>query len=323
MDFFNFGKGKNKQAVMEKPELKSKDIDGNVELSNQAVQEDLEEPVVSEQIHESSDVNSQPDILILSNSEENNVHSEEVNPETLILKPTEDELTEKLNTSDINPELKSTREPIIVSPELNQALQEDTDSEDILTIEKLPFETIINEKDIQHYVDILTAEVSAGFQQIDGKILQLLKEFTDKLKYDKHKDNIIDNMHKELQGYKNNSQVERIMPIMMDLILSIDLTTKLMKGLEKLEEIEPEKLKKVITDSVLDLEDILLKQGIESFECDGKSFDSKRQKVVKKVTTSDLSLDKKISERLAKGYEMDGKIIRKEQISVFVFEETK
>lgn len=166
-------------------------------------------------------------------------------------------------------------------------------------------------------VDLNTL-IQDRFVSVDKHLHKLNNDFEAKLKYDQHKDKVIDNLHKELQMYKDNSFQERLTPIIMDLILSIDRTGKILKGLPQDEEFK--KFIKVIKESIIDLEDILYKQGVEAYEEEGASFDSNRQKVVKTVKTNQPELDKQIAERLGKGYERDERIIRKELVTVYVYE---
>ncbi|MBS2970692.1 nucleotide exchange factor GrpE [Metabacillus sp. KIGAM252] len=157
------------------------------------------------------------------------------------------------------------------------------------------------------------------FDSLEKQMARLSEDFEDKIKYDLHKDQIINNLHSELQSYKEESVKKQILPAMMDLIQTIDRTIKISKSIEKDSEITTEKLIKIIKDSALDFEDILYKQGIESYETEDSNFDSMKQKVIKTVNTADKELDKKLAERLGKGYEWDGKIIRKEPVAVYVF----
>ncbi|TXC90915.1 nucleotide exchange factor GrpE [Metabacillus litoralis] len=165
----------------------------------------------------------------------------------------------------------------------------------------------------------LNSLIQDSFGSVDKQLNKLSNDFETKLKYDQHKDKVIDNLHKELQMYKDNSFQERLTPIIMDLILSIDRTGKILKGLPQDEEFK--KFIKVIKESIMDLEDILYKQGVEAYEEEGETFDSNRQKVVKTVKTDQPELDKQIAERLGKGYEREERIMRKELVTVYVYEE--
>lgn len=71
----------------------------------------------------------------------------------------------------------------------------------------------------------------------------------------------------------------------------------------------------------MDIEDILYTQGVESYESEDSQFQKMEQKIVRTIKTNDLSKDKQIAEVLGKGYKWDERIIRKEQVSVYVYEE--
>lgn len=79
--------------------------------------------------------------------------------------------------------------------------------------------------------------------------------------------------------------------------------------------------KEIIEGIINSVDDILLDYDVQSFNTDNDVFDPRRQSVVKKVHTRDIGLEKTIAERLSCGYERNGKIIAKERVSVYVFEE--
>lgn len=65
------------------------------------------------------------------------------------------------------------------------------------------------------------------------------------------------------------------------------------------------------------MEDILYRQNIESYQVDGEEVDVKRQKIIRIVETDDRSRDNLIAERVAEGYEKEGKVIRPERIKIY------
>lgn len=225
------------------------------------------------------------------------------------------------NETVIEPEVNSLDE-LVVNEVLDQPSEEENKNHE--ETEKQPNNdesTSLNSTgmdEIKTEIVDLNTLIQDRFVTVDKHLHKLNNDFEAKLKYDQHKDKVIDNLHKELQMYKDNSFQERLTPIIMDLILSIDRTGKILKGLPQDEEFK--KFIKVIKESIIDLEDILYKQGVEAYEEEGTSFDSNRQKVVKTVKTNQPELDKQIAERLGKGYERDERIIRKELVTVYVYE---
>ncbi|MGX2958152.1 nucleotide exchange factor GrpE [Peribacillus sp. JNUCC 23] len=165
--------------------------------------------------------------------------------------------------------------------------------------------------------------VYEGFVKLENKLGILGKEFNTKLVVDEGKEKIIDNLHRELQLYKDDQIKDIVKPLINDLILMSDRTRKIVEGFEKDEELYPKKLLRILNDCVQDIEDILYRQGVESFTSDSETFDIKRQQIVKTIKTDDSSKDKKIAEITGKGYEWDGKLLRHEKVNVFVFEKQK
>ena len=73
---------------------------------------------------------------------------------------------------------------------------------------------------------------------------------------------------------------------------------------------------------ILDLEDVLYRQGIEPFSNMEEVFTPANQKAIKVVQTSNLDEDKKIQARVKKGYMWDESKLRSEQVIVYKFTKT-
>jgi len=169
--------------------------------------------------------------------------------------------------------------------------------------------------------DQLPDEISHNLGAIYRKLDFLHQEFEGKLKYDEHKNRIIDNLHEELQTYKEDLAKKNLQSIMLDVIKIIDDIRKITKYYHNkmIDEIDVPKLLKIIDTIPSDLEDIFSYQGIQSFYCEGDVFDPRRQRIIEKIETVEQLKDKSVAERLRPGYEWDGKVIRPEMISVWVF----
>jgi molecular chaperone GrpE len=167
---------------------------------------------------------------------------------------------------------------------------------------------------------------SEAIDAIKNGITNLEKDFQTKLRYDQHKEKIIDNLHEELQGYKNDLYKKLQQPILLDIIHVMDDIKKLLGAHEEKDpaELDPEKLLKQMRDIPFDLEHLLYRQGVEPFSSKGgEKFDPAKQKVLKPITTGDKSEDKTIAKTIKNGYEWEGKIIRPEHVAVYVFREEK
>ncbi|AAK78451.1 molecular chaperone GrpE [Clostridium acetobutylicum] len=150
---------------------------------------------------------------------------------------------------------------------------------------------------------------------------KLTEEFESKVKYDKHKDEIIDNLHEELQSYRNDIIGKMIKPLITDIIYTIDNNNKTCEALKDKDgtEFTKEKVLQIVGGLSEDLEDMLYRQGVEDFTFSFPEFDPKKQKVVKTVETDDKNKDRTVSKSIKKGYIWDGKVIRHELVEVYVY----
>jgi molecular chaperone GrpE len=71
-----------------------------------------------------------------------------------------------------------------------------------------------------------------------------------------------------------------------------------------------------------DLEGILYRNGFETFAVAEDVFDPRRQRALRTVPTEDPGLDKRVVERLRKGFVYEGKVIRPECVAVYVHRPT-
>lgn len=147
----------------------------------------------------------------------------------------------------------------------------------------------------------------------------LESEFESKIKYDRHRETIIDNLHKELQDYKNDLIKKLLRPMIMDIIHSIDNNNTLVKNLREESQLEPQELLNQMEEISSELEEILFRQGVDLFDCKQPQFDPKRQKIVKTEPTDDPSKDKSIAKKVHNGYEWEGSVLCRERVNVYFY----
>lgn len=166
-----------------------------------------------------------------------------------------------------------------------------------------------------------TQEISVQLEKIQHQLEHLQEEFQSKLKYDAHKDKMIDKLHKELQEYKGDILKKYLKSMIMDLIQTIDTFRKLVAhyDIPNAAENDPVKLLEILKAIPSDLDDLFYRQGINTFICDEDTFDATRQKVLKTVETSDPLKDKTIAESLRPGYEWEDQVIRPEMVAVYIY----
>jgi molecular chaperone GrpE len=169
--------------------------------------------------------------------------------------------------------------------------------------------------------DAAFGALGAKLDALNEQVRVLDAEFKSKIKYDQHKEKIIDDLHNEVQEYKNDLVKGLLRPVVVDIIHTIDDINKLVHNHRSKDpsQLDPLKLVKQMAGISSDLEDILFRQGVESFDCPRDEFDPKRQRIIKTEGISDLSKDKTISKRVHNGYEWEGKVLRQEMVNVFVY----
>lgn len=153
------------------------------------------------------------------------------------------------------------------------------------------------------------------------QIKALSGEFEAKLKYDQHKNKIIDGLHQDLQGYREGLIKKHFHSMITDAIKIVDDIRKLKTHYEDeppTEETLPTLLK-FLEDIASDIEDLFSWQGVVPFTCGTQYFDSTRQRVVKKIETFDPDMDKKVAASIRPGYKLDDKVLRPEMVTVYVY----
>jgi molecular chaperone GrpE (heat shock protein) len=166
--------------------------------------------------------------------------------------------------------------------------------------------------DLQHHLD-----------DIQSQLVQLKAEFAGKIKYDEHKDEIIDKLHQELQEYKQDIVKKHILSIVLDVVKVADDIRKWIAYFRSLDvsQRDPVKLFRYLEAIPSDLEDIFYWQGVKPYTNREGVFDPAKQRTIKKITTDDPSKDKTIAKSLRPGYEWEGKVIRQEMVAVYVYED--
>lgn len=203
----------------------------------------------------------------------------------------------------------------------------------IESIEKTLVESVESippaEKEVEKQIDTkessqMESIVNPELTLIKNLISDLSAQFESKIKYDKHKEEIIDKLHSENQAFKNDLYKKLILPLVNEIIFMLDDYSTLFKKHSEsdITEVDVPKLLKQFGGVSEDLENLLYKNGIDVYSVEGEQFDSSKQKVIKTIPTDDPLKDKTVCEKLKKGFVLDGKIIRMEHVSCFKFEKT-
>lgn len=192
----------------------------------------------------------------------------------------------------------------------------------IKTIKSDALSEVLNFSVNQPQITRFEEQLEEHFSVLDEKLEKLRKEFDTKLMIDEQKDKVIDNLHRELQQYKNYEIQDRILPLVRDLIGLIDNLEKQCVNYKDNNLLDPQRLLETLQYTAQDVEDILYRQGIEAIPVlENEKFDSKRHKVLKTVKTTEKEKDRQIAIVYNKGFVWNERIIRQEQVAVYVHQE--
>lgn len=132
-------------------------------------------------------------------------------------------------------------------------------------------------------------------------------------------------LHKELQEYKNDFYFQLIKPTILDLIRVRDNFKAGVKEFSKKSREEQDRFLRSFIDGI----DIILdKNEIEIFETDltdenNQKYNSRKQKIVRKVETQEKEKNGKICELISEGYIRNEKVIECEKVKVYVYKEKR
>ena len=164
---------------------------------------------------------------------------------------------------------------------------------------KLDYAPILSEK-----MDEMIESNMALSEQLN----QLSDLFNKRILHTDHEEKIIDNMHSELQKYKDDMYSQLIRPILLDIIEVRDSIMRVSAAF--LDKSEGE-------------QDILEKNNVEIYRSNnGDTFLPVKQRVIKKVATDNQELHGKVAESLSCGYIYHGRTISAEKISVYYYDES-
>lgn len=161
-----------------------------------------------------------------------------------------------------------------------------------------------------------------GINQMSDRLLSLEKLFKSKILHSAHEEKIVDQMHRELQKYKEDMYSQLVRPILLDMIEMRDSILRVTAAHLSKPDGEQRIPVKTFSMYASDVQEILEKNNIEIFKSDENSeFTPVRQRAIKKIATNDQNLHGKIAESLSDGYNYNNKPISAEKVSIYYFEQ--
>lgn len=197
----------------------------------------------------------------------------------------------------------------------SEAVSSDSSDDDV---EETTDDTPVEETEVQP--DKLD-KVLESQQQLLERLEALDSLFNARIMHTDHEEKIVDQMHKELQKYKEDMYAQLVRPILLDVIEVRDSIMRIAAVYLAKPEGEQNIPNKTFSDYSYDLQDILEKNSVEIYRSkSGDDFTPIKQRVIKKVATSDESLHGKVAESLSCGYSYNGRTISAEKIIVYYYE---
>ncbi|HFU4497655.1 TPA: nucleotide exchange factor GrpE [Streptococcus suis] len=166
--------------------------------------------------------------------------------------------------------------------------------------------------------------VTKAVEQLSKKMDDMNTLFIQKIQHTTHEEKIVDQMHAELQKYKDDMYSQLVRPILLDIIDVRDSILRMSKSYAAKPEGEQSVPLKVFSDYAYDVQDILEKNNISIYEgSEGDDFVPIKQRPVKKIETAVSELHGKIAESLSPGYDYMGKTISPEKVAVYLYKEQR
>jgi molecular chaperone GrpE (heat shock protein) len=169
--------------------------------------------------------------------------------------------------------------------------------------------------------DAELTQADESLSRVEEELKKIRQDFESKLMYDRHKDALIDKLHRELQDYKGDLLEKIVRPLLMDMIGVNDQLRNEVKFFKDPDQThEPRQMLKSMENLLVYLEEILYRQGVETFTSEeGAVFSAGRQKSLRSITTDDETKHKMIAAVHQPGYEYNGKQIRPELVNIYLY----
>ena len=161
-------------------------------------------------------------------------------------------------------------------------------------------------------------EILENIENINTKLDGMNELFLKKIQSTSFEKEIADKLHKEIQEYRNDLHFQLIKPLIFDLI---NMKESMKRGLGNFKEKTDEEKLKLLQSYIEEIKMILDNNDIEIYDTKNEEnldFDGKKQKIIKKIDTSDKELHGKIYNILSSGYMYKGKVILPEKVEVYI-----
>src|SRR5947209_11943442 len=172
--------------------------------------------------------------------------------------------------------------------ENDQVVQQPFRVPDVMTEEGSASREEVNANHVSGMDATLSTEIVKNVQLLVDEMQSLRHDFDTKVKYDESKERQINNLHQELQAYREGLHFKILRPVFIDLIAMHDDLGKLIESMKSEEHTVT--FARTITnlESFQDtVEETLRRNGVERFSVDGDSFVPNKQRALQAIVTTD------------------------------------
>ena len=178
-------------------------------------------------------------------------------------------------------------------------------------------ERIMHDSSVANGPGLQTAPEPEVAAQILAALGHLQESFDAKIRYDEVREHQVTALHEELETHRRGLYQQILQPVLMDLIGIHDEMVKVASDTALQDTNSPGVITAGMTFLLESVEEILLRNGVTSFTCEGDNVDRSRQKVIQVVPTSRMDLDRRVARRVRLGFELAGKVLRPEWIVAY------
>jgi len=171
-------------------------------------------------------------------------------------------------------------------------------------------------------ISISNDDLLQNITVLSDKMDSLNRLFSEKIRHTEHEEQIVTQMHTELQKYKGDMYAQLVRPVLLDIIEVGDSILRMADTYLKKPEGEQDIPNKMFKGYVSQIQDILEKNGTEIYKSKPEDdFVPTKQRVIKKIVTENKDLHGKVAESLSCGYNYNGRTISAEKVNVYHYEE--
>ena len=161
-------------------------------------------------------------------------------------------------------------------------------------------------------------------EQLSSQMANMEAMFQKRIMYTEYEEKMLDQMHSEIKKCKEGLYEQPLKPILQDIIEVRESILKVSKAYLEKPEGEQAIPNKTFADYAYDLQDILEQYNVNIYQGNkGDAFVPIKQRIMKKEVTHNESLHGKIADSLSCGYELGGRVISPERVSVYLYEAEK